>query len=115
DFETTLGDYKQVAGVYFPYSFESGAKGSPFKQKITLDKVEVNVPLAESRFVEPKPGGQPPAAAAPDASNMQPKTQEQKKEKQPAEEPKKPPQWRTGDLACPDRQDCLSSTIRSGR
>lgn len=89
DFETMLGDYKQVDGVYFPYSFETGAKGSPFRQKITVDKVEVNVPIAETRFAEPRPGGQTPAAA-PDASNMQPKTQEQKK--QPAgDEPKKPP------------------------
>src|SRR5579872_3394733 len=101
DFETTLGDYKQVAGVYFPYSFESGPKGSPFKQKITLEKVEVNVPLTETRFVEPRAGGQPPAGAAPDASNMQPKTQEQKKQQTPAQEPKKPPTPLTRRFAAP--------------
>ncbi|HJT15807.1 MAG TPA: hypothetical protein VJ853_00390 [Thermoanaerobaculia bacterium] len=87
DFETTLGDYKQVAGVYFPYSFESGVKGSPNKSKVTIEKIEVNVPLAESLFVEPRQGGQLPAGA-PDASNMQPKAPQQKPA---SEEPKKPP------------------------
>ena len=87
--ETFLGDYKEVAGVYFPYSMESGLKGSPFHQKISLDKIEVNVPVADSRFVEPRPGGQPPTAA-PDASNQLPKPAEEKKQP-PAAEPKKPP------------------------
>lgn len=89
EFETSLGDYKEVNGVYFPYSSETNAKGSPFKQKVTIEKVEVNVPIADARFVEPRPGGQIPAGA-PDASNTQPKPQEQKKQP-PAEEPKKPP------------------------
>jgi len=87
--ETYLGDYKEVAGVYYAYSMETGQKGSPFRQKISIDKVEVNVPIADTRFAEPKVTGQPPTAA-PDASNMQPKPAEQKKQP-PAEEPKKPP------------------------
>lgn len=51
--ETFLGDYKEVNGVYFPYSMETGLKGSPFKQKVSFEKIEVNIPLADSRFVEP--------------------------------------------------------------
>src|SRR5581483_3776273 len=38
EYETSLGDYKEVSGVYFPYSMESGPKGSQFKQKITIEK-----------------------------------------------------------------------------
>ncbi len=87
--ETFLGDYKAVAGVYFPYSMESGQKGSSFHSKISVEKIEVNVPIAEARFVEPRPAGQMPAAA-PDASNLQPKPAEDKKSP-PAQEPKKPP------------------------
>jgi len=87
--ETYLGDYKEVAGVYYAYSMETGQKGSPFRQKISIDKVEVNVPIADTRFAEPKVTGQPPTAA-PDASNVQPKPAEQKKQP-PGEEPKKPP------------------------
>jgi hypothetical protein len=54
EFETVLGDYKEVAGWYVPYSIEVGGKGSQFKQKIVYDKIEANVPLDESRFVMPK-------------------------------------------------------------
>jgi len=98
EYETSLGDYKEVAGVYFPYSSETNAKGSPFKQKISIEKIEVNVTLAESRFVEPRVTGQLPAAA-PDASNLQPKPPEEKKP--PQTEQKKPPVPLTRRFAAP--------------
>ena len=55
EFETTLGDYKEVNGVYFPYSAETGPKGSPFKQKATWSTIEVNKPVADSEFEKPAP------------------------------------------------------------
>ena len=61
--ETIIGDYKEVNGVYFPHSFESGAKGSPFKATVTIEKIEVNVPIDDNRFARPlaktqaQPGG----------------------------------------------------------
>jgi hypothetical protein len=61
EFETSLGDYKEVAGVYLPHSFESGVKGSPNKSQITFEKIEANVALDDSRFKQPtsqaKPAG----------------------------------------------------------
>jgi len=55
EFETSLGDYKRVAGVYVPFSSESGSKGSSSadRSKITYDKIEANVPLDDQRFVRP--------------------------------------------------------------
>ena len=53
EFETTLGDYKQAGGVYFPYSIEVNVKGSQNRQKYTYDKIETNVSLADSRFARP--------------------------------------------------------------
>jgi photosystem II stability/assembly factor-like uncharacterized protein len=53
EYETTLGDYKQVAGVYLPHSIEINAKGSPDKQKFLFEKIEANVPIDDSRFHEP--------------------------------------------------------------
>jgi hypothetical protein len=53
EFETSLGDYKEVAGVYMPYSIESGVKGSPNKSQITFEKIEANVAIDESRFKQP--------------------------------------------------------------
>lgn len=53
DFETSVGDYKQVAGWYLPYSFETGVKGTLFRQKINYDKIETNMPIDDSRFEPP--------------------------------------------------------------
>jgi outer membrane lipoprotein-sorting protein len=90
EFETSLGDYKEVGGVYMPYSSETNAKGSPNKSKVTIEKVELNVPLAADRFVEPRAKGAAPSAA-PDAANVQPKKPEEPKPA--ANEPKKPPRF----------------------
>lgn len=54
EFETVLGDYKEVAGWYMPFSVEVGGKGSQFKQKIVYDKIEANVSVDDSRFAMPK-------------------------------------------------------------
>ncbi len=54
EYETALGDYKEVAGWYLPYSIESNVKGSPNKQKVVYDKIEANVALDESRFRMPE-------------------------------------------------------------
>lgn len=48
--ETDLGNYEQVNGVFFPFSIETGGKGQPKTQKITIDKVEVNVDLDDNLF-----------------------------------------------------------------
>src|SRR5215212_8343974 len=74
EYETILGDYKEVNGWYLPHSVESGPKGSQFKAKVTYDKIEPNVSIDTARF-------QPPAAksavtGAPDASNVEPKKAE---------------------------------------
>lgn len=51
--ETVLSDYKAVAGVQFPHQVEGGPKGSPQRQKIVLETIEVNVPLDDARFKMP--------------------------------------------------------------
>jgi hypothetical protein len=51
--ETDLGDYEKVNGIYFPFSIESGSKGSTDKQKIIIEKAAANVPVDESIFAFP--------------------------------------------------------------
>nr|MDP9360748.1 outer membrane lipoprotein-sorting protein [Acidobacteriota bacterium] len=72
EYETILGDYKNVNGWYLPFSIESGAKGNPNRQKVTYTKIEANVPMADALFVRPGSGGlgvgsgsKPAASAAP--------------------------------------------------
>jgi hypothetical protein len=51
--ETDLGDYEKIAGVFFPFSIEAGAKGAQDKQKIIIEKAEANVPVDEAAFKFP--------------------------------------------------------------
>ena len=52
--EEDLGSYKAVAGVYYPYSLEAGVKNDPSQHAvITIEKIEVNVPIDDSDFKMP--------------------------------------------------------------
>jgi outer membrane lipoprotein-sorting protein len=77
EYETILGDYKEVGGWYLPFSIESGPKGSPFRSKVTYEKIEPNVALDDTRFRAPAAKSQP--ASAPDASTTSPKKPEEAK------------------------------------
>jgi len=48
--ETDVGDYEKIAGVFLPFSIESGRKGDPDKQKIIIDKAEGNIPVDDATF-----------------------------------------------------------------
>ena len=94
EYETLLGDYKEVNGWYLPFSVESGPKGSQFKSKVTYEKIEANVPFDDQIFRRPAAKSEP--ATAPDASTTPPKQPEAEKpgEKKPGEKPpsgQKPP------------------------
>jgi hypothetical protein len=77
EYETVLGDYKEVGGWYLPFSIESGVKGSPFRSKVTYEKIDANVALEDTRFA--RPAAVTPPASAPDASSISPKAPEEKK------------------------------------
>jgi hypothetical protein len=53
EYETVLGDYKQVAGWYLPFSIETSAKGSQDRQKTIYDSIEANVEITDKRFSMP--------------------------------------------------------------
>ena len=59
---TVLGSYKPVNGVMFPFSYESGSKNDPdSRTKVTMTKIEANVPLDDKSFK--MPAAPAPAAA----------------------------------------------------
>jgi hypothetical protein len=45
----------KVNNVYFPFSIDSGPKGSTDKQKIIIEKGDANVPVDDSYFSFPVP------------------------------------------------------------
>lgn len=51
---TIIGDYKEVAGVLIPHSFESTPEGAPAGQTITITQVEANIELDDSLFSMPE-------------------------------------------------------------
>ena len=52
--DTIYGDYKEVGGMMFAHSIDGGQKGAPARQKVVVDKIEINVPLDASRFKMPE-------------------------------------------------------------
>jgi outer membrane lipoprotein-sorting protein len=63
EIETTIGNYKEVEGVMFPFSVEQRAAGGQGPgQKLTFQKIEINVPVEDSIFKMPP--APPPAAPA---------------------------------------------------
>jgi len=85
--ESSVGDYKEVDGIVFPFAVESSMKGSDEKQKITISKIELNVPVDDSVFKMPPPAPVPPMApAAADA----PKTDKPEAPKTPPPAPNPP-------------------------
>jgi hypothetical protein len=65
EIEASMGDFKDVGGIIFPHSIEQAAKGNPQKQKITLDKIEINPTVDDSRFKMPAAAASPAPSPAP--------------------------------------------------
>jgi hypothetical protein len=51
--DTLLGDWKEVGGILMAHSIDSGQPGAPVRQKIIIEKVELDVPLDAGRFAMP--------------------------------------------------------------
>jgi Outer membrane lipoprotein-sorting protein len=62
--ETYYGDYEEVGGIYYPFAVESGRKGNPNRSQLSVEKVELNVPLDDALFSMPaaKPEAKSPGA-----------------------------------------------------
>ena len=67
DGEQLFSDYKDVDGVMTPFTMEMGAKGMPQRQKMSFTKIEMNVPLDDSRFAFPGKVAADTSKAAPKA------------------------------------------------
>jgi hypothetical protein len=87
EYETVLGDYKEVSGWYLPHSVETNVKGSQDKQKVTYERIEANVAIDDSRFREPVAKAQPEQGEPPDASKTKPKQEEQPQGEKPPTKP----------------------------
>lgn len=64
--------FREVNGLKYPFVIESAEVGAENTQKITAEKIELNVPIEEARFGKPSPPP-PPAAPAEPAAAESPK------------------------------------------
>jgi hypothetical protein len=62
-FEYELGDYEKIAGVYFPMSVESGAKGSSQRQQVSIETANANLEVKPDYFAQPASPSAKPAAS----------------------------------------------------
>jgi outer membrane lipoprotein-sorting protein len=68
--DTMLGDYEQVEGVYFPFSVETTETGSDNWARFTVEKIEVNVPLEDTRFSLPAPKAEAKPSSRPSEPHL---------------------------------------------
>ena len=61
EIRSRISDYRNVGGVILPHSFVASAEGVPQKQALEFSKIELNVPIDDSRFVMPKGKSEAPA------------------------------------------------------
>jgi hypothetical protein len=59
--ESFFQDIREVNGLKYPFVIESDSPGTGQRQKISAEKIEVNIPIDAARFGKPNP---PPAPAA---------------------------------------------------
>ncbi len=62
---TFFHDYREVAGLHYPFQIEYAEPGTENSHTITADKIEINVPISEARFAKPNPPPPPPPPATP--------------------------------------------------
>jgi hypothetical protein len=64
--EQFMSDYKEVDGMPFPFTITAGRKGGPAeqRQKIVMEKVELNVAMPDSLFKMPATAAKVDSAAA---------------------------------------------------
>jgi outer membrane lipoprotein-sorting protein len=65
DFVTEISDYRSVGGLMFPHRIEVGPKGKPERQRLLIQKVEINPTLEASRFAMPPARRAKPQPAKP--------------------------------------------------
>jgi outer membrane lipoprotein-sorting protein len=52
--EATFADYRTVGGQVLPHAMDMGVAGRPDRLRVVVDSVEINPPIADSRFAVPR-------------------------------------------------------------
>jgi outer membrane lipoprotein-sorting protein len=64
--ESFFHDFREISGLKYPFLVESDAPGTDQTQRITAEKIEVNIPVDDALFEKPNPPASPaPAPESP--------------------------------------------------
>jgi hypothetical protein len=58
-FVTEVGGYRTVGGIVFPHEIFLGPVGSPGRQRLVFEEIEINPALDDRRFAMPSGGARP--------------------------------------------------------
>ena len=61
--ESFFSDFHDVQGLKYAFRIDQGSPGTEFKQTLIAEKIEINVPIDDSRFAKPTVEHAPAAAA----------------------------------------------------
>ena len=61
--ESFFSDFHDVQGLKYPFRIDQGSPGTEFKQTLTAEKIEINLPVDDSRFTKPAAESAPAAAS----------------------------------------------------
>jgi hypothetical protein len=61
EFVTEVSDYRPQNGLVFPHRIEVGPRGKPERQRLSIERVELNPPLDAARFAMPAAPRRPKA------------------------------------------------------
>jgi outer membrane lipoprotein-sorting protein len=62
--ECALSDYREIEGLKYPFKIDQGSPGTDFQQTLTIEKIEIDAQIDESRFAKPVSPEAPAAPAA---------------------------------------------------
>lgn len=51
--QSSLSDYREIQGMKFPFKIEQSSPGTEFRQGLTIEKIEIDPKIDESRFAKP--------------------------------------------------------------
>src|SRR5437879_4739423 len=63
--ESFFSDFHEVHGLKYPFRIDQGSPGTEIKQTLTAEKIEIDIPIDDSRFTKPTPADAPAAPAPP--------------------------------------------------
>jgi outer membrane lipoprotein-sorting protein len=65
-----FSDFREVQGLKYAFRIDQGSPGTELKQTLTAEKIEINPPIDDSRFVKPPSPADPSSSTPPPTASV---------------------------------------------